>query len=77
MAYVPMTLEEKLAMSMRGHELEAAGKKAEADAQWRKIPMSPYLAKAIKEAFGAETLLKIGHNLEEANAEYGADWLSR
>jgi len=77
MAYIPMTLEEKLAMSMKGHELKAAGKKAEAEAVWRQIPMPPYLAKAIKEAFGAEILLKIGHNLEEANAEYGPGWLSR
>jgi len=60
---------------MKGHELKAAGKRAEA--VWRRIPVPPYLAKAVKEAFGAEVLIKTGHNLEEANAAYGPDWLSR
>jgi len=77
MAYIPMTLEEKLAMSMKGHELKAAGKTAEAEAVWRRISVPPLLAKAVKETFGAEVILKIGHNLEEANAKYGPDWLSR
>jgi len=39
--------------------------------------MEPYLAKAVKETFGKEVLIKIGHNLEGANAKYGPDWLSR
>jgi hypothetical protein len=34
------------------------------------------MAKFIKDHFGAETLLSMGWNLSEAEAEYGSDWLS-
>jgi hypothetical protein len=41
------------------------------------MPLPAYLAKWAKKRFGMETLLKIGWNLfeAEAEAEYGPDWL--
>jgi len=77
MAYTPMSLHDKLAMAMRSYELEQAGKTAEAEALHRQIPLPPYLARIAKEAFGAEVLIASGENLEEANAAFGPDWLSR
>lgn len=38
-------------------------------------PIVPWVAKGIKEIFGAEYLA--GWDLSEAEAEYGKDWLSR
>jgi len=55
----------------------AEWKAAEADALFRQIPYPPYLAKIIKETFGAEALIASEQNLEEANAKFGRDWLSR
>jgi len=38
------------------------------------IPQA-YMAKWVKKRFGAETLIKTGWNLSEA--EYGPDWLTK
>jgi hypothetical protein len=39
--------------------------------------MPTYLAKAVKEFFGAEALRKGGYNLSEVEAELGPDWLAQ
>jgi hypothetical protein len=70
-----MTLKERLSITVRAIELKKAGKIEEGDALMKSVPLAPYLAKAAKEIFGAEALVATGHNLSEAEAEYGEDWL--
>jgi hypothetical protein len=72
-----MTLHEKLEIGVRAIELEKQGKLEEAWELKRTIPMPPYLAKFAKEHFGPDYLIEHGWNLSEADAEYGADWLTR
>jgi hypothetical protein len=72
-----MSLYEKLAIGVKAIELEKQGKKDEARKMELLIPIPPYLAKWAKKRFGAETLLKTGCNLSEAEAEYGPDWLTK
>lgn len=43
----------------------------------RLVPIHPVSAKAVKEQFGAEYLIKEGLNLKWANMEFGDDWLNR
>lgn len=38
-------------------------------------PLTPWVAKGVKEIFGSEYLK--GWDLSEAEAEYGTDWLNR
>jgi hypothetical protein len=70
-----MTLHEKLAISVQSIELEKQGKFEEAEKLMKSSPLSPYLAKFIKDYLGLDALLKSGWNLAEAEAEYGSDWL--
>ena len=70
-----MSLHDKLAIGMKAIELEKQGKFEEAEKLEKSIPLPPYLAKWAKKRFGAETLIKTGWNLSEAEAEYGSDWL--
>jgi hypothetical protein len=73
-----MTEKEKAAISMRAFALEDEGKKEEADALIKTIPLPPYLAKLVKEKWReGEWLKESGWNLAEAEAAYGADWLTR
>ncbi|GAB7140537.1 hypothetical protein RsTz2092_04860 [Deferribacterales bacterium RsTz2092] len=72
-----MTLDEKLDTALRSAELRKAGKEEEAHQLMNQIPIPPYLAKAIKEVFGAEYLKNSGQNLSEVETEYGKDWLNR
>jgi hypothetical protein len=72
-----MSLEEKLKIGVQSIELKKQGKEAEADTLMKKIPLAPYLAKAAKESFGIECLLRGGWDLSEANEEYGSDWLAK
>ena len=73
----PMTLDEKLAISNKAFELLEAGDRDGYIRLIRSAPMPPYLAKLYKEKIGVEHLIKGGWNLSEAEAEFGADWLSR
>jgi hypothetical protein len=73
----PMTFHEKLSLSVKAIELEKEGKLEEAEKIRRQIPMPPYLAKFAKKHLGADFLIKYGWNLTEAEAEYGADWLTK
>jgi hypothetical protein len=76
MEYKPMSLGEKLDLIVKSVELEEAGKLEESDRVRRQVPLSPYLAKFAKESFGADFLIQARFNLEEAEAEYGKDWLA-
>ena len=71
-----MTLDEKLAISMKACALYNAGDEEGASRTIRTAPMPPYLAKIMKEKMGADFLIKGGYNLSEAEAEFGYDWLS-
>jgi len=72
-----VTLHDHLAVGMRVIELEKQGKFEEAHALLHTMPLPAYLAKWAKKRFGAETLIKTGWNLSEAETEYGSDWLSK
>jgi hypothetical protein len=72
-----MTLDEKLAISIKAGELWEAGDKEEYSRLMRSIPMPPYLAKVAKEKIGPDFLINGGWNLSEAEAEFGPDWLTK
>jgi hypothetical protein len=72
-----MSLDERSAIFQKSRELEKAGKKDEAMAMSKTCPLSPYLAKILKEKVGVDYLRKSGWNLAEAEAEFGSGWLDR
>ena len=72
-----MTLDEKLAISVKVCKLYQAEDREGFNRVIRTAPMPPYLAKIYKERVGAEQLKKSGWNLSEAEAEFGTDWLDR
>jgi hypothetical protein len=72
-----MTLDEKLAVSNKALDLLDAGDKEGYSRLTRSIPMPPYLAKVAKEKIGVDFLINGGWNLSEAEAEFGAGWLSK
>jgi len=55
----------------------AADNLDEATRLTKMIPLVPEIAKAAKEALGADYLRQSGFNLSAAEAEYGKDWLLR
>jgi len=72
-----MSLEEQTAMLLKALDLKKQGKLNEYEKIMKQIPLPPYLAKIAKENFGADTLIKTGWNLSEAEAEFGPDWLTK
>ena len=70
-----MTEQEKADIVMESIKIQEAGYKEEAMALRRTKPLSPWLAKFIKEKVGADFLIENGYNLAEAEVEYGKDWL--
>lgn len=58
-----MTLDEKLAISIKACALREAGDKEGASRLIRTAPMPPYLAKVAKEKIGVDFLIKNGFNL--------------
>ncbi|MCL2722427.1 MAG: hypothetical protein FWD47_13945 [Treponema sp.] len=72
-----MTLDEKLAISMKACALYNAGDEEGFSRVIRTAPMPPYLAAVAKKTMGADFLIKGGYNLSEAEAEFGHDWLSK
>ena len=72
-----MTLDEKLAISVKACKLYQAGDKEGFSRVIRTAPMPAYLAKIMKERMGVDYLINGGWNLSEAEAEFGPDWLSR
>jgi len=72
-----MTIDEKLAISLKAGELRRAGDIEGSSRLLRSAPMPPYLAKIYKEKVGVKELIESGWNLSEAEAEFGKDWLSK
>ena len=72
-----MTLDEKLDTLVKAVALKKAGDREGYDRLSKSVPMPPYLAKIMKEKVGVDFLINGGWNLSEAEAEFGADWLSR
>ncbi len=72
-----MTLDEKFVILGKAIELEKAGDEEGATRLARTTPMPPFLAKIMKEKMGVDFLINGGWNLAEAEAEFGADWLSK
>ncbi|MCL2443839.1 MAG: hypothetical protein FWD13_10310 [Treponema sp.] len=70
-----MTLDEKLAISMKACALYQAGDEEGASRVIRTAPLPPYLAKIFKEKIGLKPLLESGWNLSEAEVEFGSSWL--
>ena len=72
-----MTLDEKLAISMKACALYKAGDEEGASRVIRTAPMPPYLAKVAKKTMGADFLINGGYNLSEAEEEFGRDWINK
>jgi hypothetical protein len=72
-----MTEKEEAAVMMQVCELWNAGRDDEAHALITTLPLSPWLAKIVKEKVGADYLIKSGWNLSAAEAEFGQGWLDR
>jgi len=71
-----MTLDEKLAISMKACALYQAGDEDGASRVIRTAPLPPYLAKVFKDKLGIKPLLESGWNLSEVEAEFGSSWLN-
>jgi len=69
------TQEEEIAICLKSLELRKQGKVEEGMALQKQLPLPPYLAKIIKDYFGADNLVKTGWNLSAAEAEFGPGWL--
>ena len=72
-----MTMEEEVDIARKALALKKQGKFDEYEQTMKQIPLPAYLAKIAKKYFGADTLLKTGWNLAEAEAEFGPGWLSK
>ena len=72
-----MSLEEQAIISLKALEFKKQGNIDDYEKTLKQLPLPPYLAKAAKKYFGADTLLKTGWNLSEAEAEFGSNWLSK
>ena len=70
-----MSMEEEAAIIIKAIELKNQGKLEEYEKAMKEIPLPPYLAMIAKKYFGADTLIKTGWNLAEADAEFGPNWL--
>ena len=71
-----MTEHEKADTIVKSIEMHKAGQEDEAMKLRMTVPLSPWLAKFIKEKLGANFLIDNGYNLAEAEVEYGSDWLA-
>ncbi|GHV90902.1 hypothetical protein AGMMS50268_14050 [Spirochaetia bacterium] len=72
-----MNLHEKLDIGVKAIELKKQGKFEEAMRLKKTMPMPPFMAKLIKDHVGLDTLLSMGWNMAEVEAEYGPEYLSR
>jgi hypothetical protein len=72
-----MTIDEKLAISIKSIELEKAGDNEGASRLLRTAPLPPYIAKVIKEKVGLDYLINSGWNLSEAELAFGSNWLNK
>lgn len=72
-----LTHEQKSALVDASLAAAERGDRQEERRLLRKLPLAPHLAKAAKEIWGKEFLLKEGYDLSEAEAAYGPNWLER
>jgi hypothetical protein len=72
-----MPLGEQLKLMIKMHELETQGKMEEAANLKRQVPAPAYLAKFAKDHFGVDFIRNCGWSMAEAEAVYGADWLTK
>ena len=72
-----MSLDEKLDITLRAHALKDAGDIEGYQRLIRSAPMPPCLAMSAKKTMGADFLINGGWNLSEAEAQFGADWLTK
>jgi hypothetical protein len=68
--------QEKAEIYRASHRLEEEGKKEEAMAMRRQVPLPACLAKVMKEKLGVQYVIQSGWNLAEAEAKFGANWLN-
>ncbi|MDR2893458.1 MAG: hypothetical protein LBV80_10315 [Deltaproteobacteria bacterium] len=69
-----LTHEERMSIVYQSLDADVRGDHEEAARLAKLKPLTPWVAKGIKEVFGAEYLA--GWDLSEAEAEYGKDWLN-
>jgi hypothetical protein len=72
-----MTLHESLEIGVKAAALWDAGKEDEAMAVFKTVPMQPWMAKVWKEKVGLDALLESGWNMDEVEAAYGKEWLTK
>jgi hypothetical protein len=72
-----MSLDERLKIGCEAAEYYNRGDKEGYARTMAKIPMPPYMAKIIKDYFGADTLKKMNWNMSEVEEEYGPDWINK
>jgi hypothetical protein len=72
-----MTLHEKLEINVKAFALLDAGKEDEAMTLFKTRPMPPWMAKVWKKRGGLEALLESGWNMDEVEAAYGKEWLTK
>jgi len=72
-----MSLSEKYAIMHKAQALRDAGDEEGYMRLRKTVPMPSFIAKIMKEKVGVDYLINSGWNLSEAEAEFGADWLSR
>jgi hypothetical protein len=77
MTHKLMSEDEKVAVMTKVFALQEAGKKEEAMALRKTVPMLPWLAKFAKDNGLAGFLVDSGWNLTEAEVEFGQGWLNR
>jgi hypothetical protein len=70
-----LTLEQEREILDKALAAKKAGNNEEDLRITQQMPLVPWIAKGIKEIFGAEYLK--GWDLSEAEAEFGQDWLSK
>jgi 2-C-methyl-D-erythritol 4-phosphate cytidylyltransferase len=70
-----MTIEEQAKVMYEAVLLYDEGKDEEALQLVKSVPLTPALAKNVKEVYGADYLANSGFNLLEADEKYGKDWL--
>jgi hypothetical protein len=73
----PMSEEESVKLGAQVYKLMQQGKKAEAMALERTIPILPEQAYEMKKFYGLEVLKSLDLNLSNAVVKYGPDFLTK
>lgn len=72
-----MTIDEKDRLYDLADEAEARGDIEEAERILMSVPLTPNMAKIVKEVWGKEYIKNSSLNFSEAEEVYGKDWLDR